>query len=406
MLSRTACTMFFTAGGIGIGAWAASLPLVQARFALEKSELGLVLLGFALGAIVAMRSSPGLMRRLGTRGLSLAGAVSFGFSLAIVPLFSNFASLTLIVALAGGSFGSLEVSMNTQASRIEQRAARHIMSSFHAAFSIGAFAGAWTCSQILQAGGGLGWCLGANGFAVAVLAMFACALLAGRASSAVGAQVDRRTTGEKLPETVRRPILAIGILAFLALFAEGALMDWTAVYMVTEVRLSESTAAFAFSLFGAALAVGRLGGDIVSNIFGPSVLVGTGSAVSVVSLAIVLAVPAPWAAMPALVACGIGIANLVPAIYSAAGRIGGVSAETAMSRVVTLGYAGLLVGPVIIGFTAQLLTLRLSLVLVLIALAVIVISSAHLRARECNTMSDRSFQSLRSRTRVKTQSAG
>ncbi|WP_274627498.1 MFS transporter [Arvimicrobium flavum] len=372
---RVAVSAFFLAAGAGIGAWAASLPALSARADLDKGELGIVLLCFALGAIATMTSVGRILPRYGTAAICLLSAVVFGGVLIAVPHSGNMALLAVLVFVGGGGFGALDVAMNTEASFLERQSGRHIMSSFHAVFSVGSLAGAGICGQLLRMGGDLALCLGVAGAAAIALALIA-RFWSDLPEEPDDAQVSA-TSDPRLGGAQKRHLWLLGGVAFLALFTEGALMDWSAIYLVGTVGASESTGAFGFAVFAATMAIGRAVGDMIMRVLGPALALRLGAGLVAGSLAFALTFSNVPVVFAALALCGIGIANVVPAIFSAAGRIGGDAAGAAMSRVTTMGYAGLLVGPPFIGFLAEGTTLAASLFAVVVA-AVIVAAGASL----------------------------
>lgn len=376
---RIRCSLFFLAAGVGIGSWAACLPVLAARARLDKGTLGLVLLCFAVGAILMMTNVGRLSARVATGTLSLLGSLAFAAALAVMPHVEGTGWLAFTVLLAGAGFGTLDVSMNIEASLVERLLGRQVMSSFHAVFSIGNLAGAFGVGWILQGGGALAACLGATGVGVGLLAAMARAGargatgpgLAGEGAQQAGGPLDRS----------RRPlVLLLGALAFLSMIAEGGMIDWSAIYLVSVSGAAESTGAYGFAVFACAMAAGRLAGDPVVHWIGPMRLLLLGGLTCVVSIGVLLAARGLPFAFLALAACGLGVANIVPVLFAAAARAGGGAAARAMSTVTTMGYAGLLLGPALLGFIAQVSTLQASFCVVLAAFLVIAVAAWRLRA--------------------------
>ena len=369
---RLRCTLFFLAAGLGIGAWASSLPLLSAGVGLNKGELGLVLLCFALGAIVLMINVGRYIDRLvSNETLSLFGGAVFGATLLAIPFIANPIALGGGVLIAGAAFGTLDVAMNTGASRIEQETGRHLMSSFHAVFSIGNLAGALLVGQLIGHGGGLFACLGFAGVLV-LSSAFAARLInrtAGHAARSVAAGETEPSVG--IDAGQRTLILLLGVIAFLALLAEGGMMDWTAIYMTDIIGRPESQGAYAFAIFAAAMAVGRLVGDALTHRAGHVLLIRVGWVICAASIAVLLLTDTVALSFAALASCGFGVANMVPAVFASAGRVGGKAAGRAISIVTTMGYSGLLLGPAVLGFLAQATTLVVSFVVILLAFLVI-----------------------------------
>ncbi|WP_337182878.1 MFS transporter [Shinella sp.] len=370
---RLHCNVFFLAAGLGIGAWASSLPLLAAGVGLNKGELGLILLCFALGAIALMINVGRYIDRvIGNQALSLCGSVVFGAVFLVIPFMGNPIALGGCVLLAGAAFGTLDVAMNTQASQIERETGRHLMSSFHAVFSIGNLAGALLVGQLIGYGGDLRACLGAAGALVMGLAVAARLIATNAAHAAPAAGDGTPAAHAALDASQRALIVLLGTVAFLAFLAEGGLMDWTAIYMTDILGASRSHGAYAFAVFAAAMAGGRLVGDGVTRRVGHVRLVRAGGLVCALSVAILLVTDSAAVSLVALALCGFGVANMVPAVFASAGHVGGQAAGRAISIVTTMGYSGLLLGPALLGFLAQATSLVVSFVVIMLAFLLIV----------------------------------
>ncbi|GLR52362.1 MFS transporter [Shinella yambaruensis] len=381
--NRLHCSLFFLAAGIGIGAWASSLPLLTAGVGLDKGQLGLVLLCFAFGAIVLMIAIGRYIDRvISSRILSLCGSLLFGASFLVIPLIDSPIALGAVVFVTGAAFGTLDVSMNTEASRAERETGRHMMSSFHALFSIGNLAGAFLVGQLIGHGGNLQVCLGAAGLLVMLLALSA-RMMARKAAHAVpGLSSEALPTRNASLDAAQRPlILLLGAIAFLALLAEGGMMDWTAIYMIDILGASDSHGAYAFAFFAAAMAGGRLVGDAVTRRVGHVALIRTGGLLCALSVAILLFADSVVLCLAALVLCGLGVANMVPAVFARAGNVGADAAGRAISIVTTMGYSGLLLGPALLGFLAQATSLVVSFGLITLAFLVIAAVTIRLDVR-------------------------
>lgn len=381
--SRLHCSLFFLSAGIGIGAWASSLPLLAAGVGLDKGQLGLVLLCFAFGAIVLMINIGRYIDRvIGSRVLSLCGSLLFGASFLVIPLIDSPVVLGAVVFFAGAAFGTLDVAMNTEASQAEREAGRHMMSSFHALFSIGNLAGAFLVGQLISHGGNLQICLGASGVFVMLLALSARVVAAKPGHEARSLRSETFPAGAAVLDARQRTlILLLGSIAFLALLAEGGMMDWTAIYMIDILGASGSHGAYAFALFAAAMAGGRLVGDAVSRRVGHVAVIRAGGLLCALSVAILLLADNLVLCLAALALCGLGVANMVPAVFARAGSVGADAAGKAISIVTTMGYSGLLLGPALLGFLAQATSLVASFGLIMLAFLVIAAVSIRLGIR-------------------------
>lgn len=175
-------------------------------------------------------------------------------------------------------------------------------------------------------------------------------------------------------------VVLLGTIAFLAFFAEGAILDWIAIYVVRVVEATESTGALVYAVFASAMTLGRLIGDRAKLRLGAVRLFRLGAMMVAGGFALILLVPVLPVIIGAVALCGLGVANLVPLIFSEAGRFGGQDGGKAMSRVMTMGYAGILIGPAIIGFVAEFASLPAGLWLVVGAFMIILPGSRLLRA--------------------------
>lgn len=378
---RVRCGLFFLAGGIGIGAWAASLPLLSAKLNIDKGQLGALLLCFALGAIAMMVNIGRVSDRLGSsRLLCLGGSLVFGVSILAIPLADGLLTVGALIVVAGAGFGTLDVSMNIEASDIERGSGRHLMSSFHAMFSIGNIVGAFLVGVLLSFGGQIHACLGGAGVVVVVTALTSRLIGQEASGTATPAATDATSAGKpSLSRQQRVLVLTFGAIGFLAFLAEGGIIDWCAVYMVGTLGAPESVGAYAFAAFAASMTLGRLLGDIVTQRVGHVNILRFGGIVCGLSVLAMLVAHNVVVGIVALAICGFGVANMIPAVFASAGKIGSQAAGRAMSIVTTLGYSGLLIGPALLGFIAQISSLIISLALVALSFGVISLSTLYLK---------------------------
>ncbi|MEI2301453.1 MFS transporter [Ensifer sp. MJa1] len=347
----------------------------------DKGQLGALLLCFALGAIAMMVNIGRISDRLGSsRLLSLGGSLVFGVSILAVPLVDGLLYVGALIVVAGAGFGTLDVSMNIEASEIERGSGRHLMSSFHAMFSIGNIVGAFLVGVVVSFGGQLQACLGGAGLLVVAAALISRLIRYGANGTAMPAATDASSAGtSSLSRQQRVLVLTFGAIGFLAFLAEGGIIDWSAVYMVGTLGASESVGAYAFAVFSASMALGRLLGDVVTQRVGHVNILRIGGVVCGVSLLAMLIAQSVVIGIAGLAICGFGVANMIPAVFASAGKIGSQAAGRAMSIVTTLGYSGLLIGPALLGFVAQISSLTISLVLVALSFGVISVGTIYLK---------------------------
>jgi MFS family permease len=349
---RAANSAIFLCNGLGIGAWAASIPLLQERLSLSDGALSLVLLGFAAGAVLSMPATGLLAPRLGVARATRFAA--FGFALAMLaPGLAPDLPLLIAAAFALGlTNGALDVSMNGLASDIETRWGAPIMSSFHAAFSLGGLGGA-----------GLGAFMAAyssswiNVMSLVAAINIAVVLAGWRVLHDPVSATKAAAPSFALPG--RAALWLCGCVA-LGLLCEGAMGDWSGVYLANDLGASPSLAAAGYGFFSAAMVAGRLGGDWFVARFGQARTVRYGGLVSAVGIVGALLAPHPLASAAGFGLVGIGLSNVVPIVFSAAARLGS-SPATGVAMAASAGYSGLLLGPVLIGALATAFGLKLSL---------------------------------------------
>lgn len=373
--AKTILSACFFAGGLGVGAWGANLPALGRHTGMSESQIGVVLLCFAAGAILAMNNTPRLIARFGAERASLVAVGLFGAGIGCVGLLQQMWVACALAALCGTAFGTLDVAMNKHAAELEARAGRPIMSFFHAMFSGGTLAAAMAYALLRR--GGAGSALILAGLAGVIVTLAILGLRRSQDHGGPATQAQQTAARGQGPGLMR--VLALGMMAFVIFFAEGAIMDWAAIYLVRVMGTTESTGALGYAVFGGAMMLGRLTGDRVNRMLGPVLLFRLGTACVALCLALMLLAPSVGVALGALALCGLGAANVIPVIFSAAGQFSARDGGRAMSRVLTMGYAGILVGPALIGFVAEVWSLRASLALVTAAVALSCLAGGILR---------------------------
>jgi len=358
---RAATSVCFFVNGALVGTWVAQIPFVQDRFDVSKATIGVVLLFMAAGAFVAMPLTGHVLdRRASPRVLRLAALVYP--PLLLLPLAaSGPVLLASALVVFGAGNGAMDVSMNAHGVAVERAGGKPIMSSLHACWSFGGLAGAGG----VAAAAALGADPRVEG-ACAALALWVVVILASARLGGASVHGEPGTAGFALPS---RAVLLIGALCFLVMTTEGAVADWAGIYLTGETGASRAASAVGFAGFSLGMAVARLGGDgLVQRYSRRSVLVG-GAALAATSLAIVLLAGHVGVAVVGFVLVGVGVANAVPLLFSAAGRV--PPAGPSLAAVFTIGYLGFILGPPVIGVLADALTLTAALALVCAALVLV-----------------------------------
>ncbi|MBV8037248.1 MAG: MFS transporter [Pelomonas sp.] len=338
--------------------WGVHVPTVKGHYGLGDQALAIAMLASGVGALMALAQAGRVVGRWGPRTVSAAMGVLCCASVACLLAWPHYAAL-LAVMLVFGITGSLfDVALNTEATEIERLAAKPLMSGFHGMFSLGGMAGASLGSAAPALGlSPQAHLLLATGIGAAV------ALLASRAML----PVPEKEAGETHPLSLPRgPLVLLGLLASMGLIAEGAMYDWSVLFMKDERASQPSTAALAYASFSGAMALGRFGGDWVRARMSGTRLMRASGMLAAAGMALALALPSPLAALLGFALVGLGLSNVVPVLFSAASQVPGVSPAHGIAAVSGVGYLGMMAGPPLIGLIAERASLATGLLVVVV----------------------------------------
>lgn len=365
----------FAINGVAGGNWVVRIPAIQERLDLSEATLGLALLGMPLGAIVVMPFAGSWAARFGSRVVVRIGTFGICAGVMLPGLAPNLLGLGLALVFYGMANGVQDVSMNAHGVAVERRYGRTIMSSFHAFFSVGAMVGAIIGGLVAQAGVTTRVHLISVGIVLAIVTAFVMRYL-------LPAEVDATQSATREPVFVRIPraVLGLGIVGFCALLAEGAMADWTAVYLRNTLDTGPGLAAAGYAVFSLAMTVGRMAGDRLTDNLGPVRIVEAGGILSAVGVGLALLLTNPYVALLGFGLTGLGLSIIVPVVFSSAGRSSVIAPSRAISAVTTTGYFGFMAGPPLIGFIAHVVTLRGALVVVVV-LSLVMVGMARAVAR-------------------------
>ena len=370
LLEQRSTRAAFFVTGFGTAAWAPLVPYAKNRLDLDPGALGLVLLCLGIGSIVTMPLSGVLTARFGCRRIIWAAALVVAFSLPFLATVANTLALAVSLFAFGAGFGALGVSVNVQAVIVEKASGRPMMSGFHALFSIGGIAGASGMTGLLWIG------LSPPTATLCIAAVIIGLLLAfGKHLLSYGGEEGAPTFA--LPHGL---VLAIGALCFIVFLAEGAMLDWSAVMMTALQGMKPAHAGLAYAAFAVAMATGRLNGDRVVQALGGRKIIAGGGLCAASGLVLAVLAHSPIAALIGFGMVGLGASNIVPVLFSAVGRQTVMPSNLAVASVSTLGFSGILVGPAIIGFVAQVTSLPIAF-LGVATLLIIVAANSRLATR-------------------------
>jgi MFS family permease len=360
----------FLVHGLAIATWVSRIPSIKSELHLGDGVFGLALLGTALGSVIGIPVCGYFVTHYGSRSAARVTSVALCLSL-ILPAFA-FNAGTLFAALFVFGFlaGSNDVAMNSQGVAIERLQGSPTMSRFHAMFSMGGIAGA-----------AIGGLVASRAITPRVHMTVAGILILGLAFATgpflMETGHDARTPSLK-PSLRQLPpaLLILSAIGFCIYLSEGAIADWTALYLQQVLHAGPGLAAAGYAVFSATMSICRLFGDAISARLGPARTIRAGAAIAAVGLASALLVHSPYAALPGIALTGVGFSSIIPLVFAAGGKIPGIGEGAGVATVSGLGYIGFLIGPPAIGFISQLSSLRMGLAFVvfLSALASLLVS--------------------------------
>ncbi|KJV33198.1 MFS transporter [Luteibacter yeojuensis] len=349
-----ATRLIFLLSGVGMASWAPMVPYAKARLGLDDGTLGLVLLCMGCGAAAAMPLAGFLTHRFGNRDVIGVSGLMVCLALPLLTLAPDAWALAGALLFFGAALGVVDVSMNAHAVDVEKLRGKPMMSGFHGLFSVGGLVGSAGMAALLKAGAPL------TGSAIAVsLALLVIVLTQWRHFLV---RHEEAQAASRAP--FRMPggaVFLLGFLCMVVFLAEGSMLDWSAVFLRFSRGFDASSAGLGYAAFSIAMAACRLMGDRITAHVGPVAIVRGGSLIAAAGFLAATLIPWGPAALLGFVLVGIGASNIVPVLFSAAGRLGGASPGVAIAIVTALGYAGMLAGPAGIGFVAHLSTLSIAL---------------------------------------------
>ena len=342
--------------GFATAAWAPLIPFAQQRLHFNHADFGLLLLCSGLGAMLAMPATGKIVQRIGCR-------VPIGFALLLLAVLLPSLSLwttplmmAITLFLFGTAAGSLGVALNIQAVVVEKNSLKSLMSGFHGMASLGGLAGVLTITALLA----LSISSVMSAFAVSLLLVIIVFLSVPYSIKAVentsleASSKVKKSIRQRLPQPL---IILIGIACFIIFMTEGAAMDWSGIYLTQQYGVNAAFAGLAYTFFAIAMTTGRFTGHYLIRYFGEKKLLTYSAICATLGLALVSIAPYWWLVLVGYTLVGTGCSNIVPIMFSRAGRQTVMPSAVALSCVSTMAYTGILVGPAFIGMVSELIGL-------------------------------------------------
>ncbi len=359
---RNATRCGFFMAGFGLSVWAPLVPYVRERIEMTDAVFGLLLLCIGIGSLTWMPISGVLVARWGIRPVQLCSVALLALALAGMALTDSIGWLGLALFCFGGSLGVIDVIMNIQAVLVETAVGRRLMSNFHGMYSLGAISGALMLTGLLTVG--LAPEIGSFlmiGLIVAANLGLARGFLPNRAPGGGFAFV--RPTGV---------VLLVGLMCFVVYLAEGAVLDWSALYLTGEKGLEVAKGGLGYAAFALMVTIARFAGGPLVNALGTARVIAFGGLLAAFGIGLSLAAEHWAVALIGYGLCGLGCANVSPVLISSLSRQDGMPVQLAVTVATTIGFAGVLAGPAMMGVVAHFSSLGMAFALLAVLLVGIV----------------------------------
>ncbi|MFJ2030201.1 MFS transporter [Streptosporangium sp. NPDC087985] len=365
--ARNGAVLTFLLAGLMCGSMTVRIPALSDKLGLSEGSIGVALLVWGLGALVTMQSMRGVMTRFGSRSILRVGAPLCAAALALLAFAPTFPMLLVAVGLFGLTFGAMDIAMNAQGSTVERAHGRPLMNGMHAGWCVGAISAGLLGTAAIAAG--LSFTVHLTLIALLSLPLLVVISRTYLPDPAVTAGRETGGRRHRMPPVV----YLLGVIAFCAFMVEGTVADWNGLYLRNILGAPEAVAALGYPIFEAGMLLGRLTGDRVRTRFGARGMIITSGLATAATFTVVITASTALVAISAMFFVGVAVATVSPMAMSLAG--GAVdNPGPAIAQTGAMGYAGLLLGPVIIGFLSDVATLGTALGIavvlgVLIALA-------------------------------------
>jgi MFS family permease len=353
---RIALGSLFFLAGLCFSSWAARIPDIQVKFDLSESQLGTLLLGLPVGSLMALPLAGWAVYRFGSKIVAVISTVSYMVFLPLIGFSESMWMLVPVVFIFGMTGNMMNISLNTQALALEDHYGRNILGSFHGLWSLAGFTGA-----------GIGAAMIFFEILPKFHYLFIAALVFAALLFSYGYLLEEHERGAGGGLVLKKPddlILRIGGIAFLGMLCEGCMFDWSGVYFKKVVEIDPGLIALGYVSFMGAMAMGRFISDRLTNKFGKVLVLRSSGVLMFCGLILSVMFPVPVAATLGFLLVGFGVACIIPIAYSTAGRSKMYSPGVALAIISTISFFGFLIGPPLIGFIADLLSLKASFTLV------------------------------------------
>ena len=370
--SRFAVSLIFAINGMVFGTWASRIPAIVDFHDLSPGSLGLLIFLAGLSAVIAFSIFGRAADRYGAAFITKrATLLLIPLTLIFIAYANSIWMLVFAVIFFGAIHGGDDVAMNAWAAEVEREYTRPVMSSFHAMWSLGAGIGAGLGSLLAFYEVGF-----KNHFSLISIIIFVLALSA--AFVPFESQKNKKEANSPFISIPKGSLLPIATITFFASLSEGAVADWSAIFLKSVASLNDGNAALGFTVFSVCMFSMRLLGDRISFILGPATAARYSGLVALTGSIILLVSDSFLLLLLGFGLIGLGIAVIIPLAFSRAGNDETISQGTAIASIATLGYGGMLLGPLFLGLIAEITSIKTSFLILPIMAFFIFILSKHL----------------------------
>lgn len=377
--AKRATQLIFLVCGLGIASWAPMVPLAKDRLLLNEANLGMLLLFLGVGAILMMPISGLLIRKIGSRKVIAVSVVLSAFILPWLLVISNVYVMGLFLFAFGCGIGTVDVAMNTHGVQVQNLYDKPIMSSLHGLFSVGGLFGSLGLGFLMKMG------LNPIYAAITISSLLILLLITQYKNLFTlekeqeiilkSSSIDKKEESKGKMQWLDYRVLVLGFMCFIVFLSEGAMLDWSAIFLRDNRGIENEFTGIGYAAFSVAMAAMRLSGDSLVGKLNSKIIVVGGSILAAVGIVII--VFSPWLLVSILgfVLLGMGAANIVPVFITEGGKIKGISPTVTIPVITTLGYAGQLAGPALLGIIAHYFSL--SIAFEIIALLFILVATIY-----------------------------
>jgi predicted MFS family arabinose efflux permease len=355
--AKTATQLIFLVCGLGVASWAPMVPYAKDRLGLHEGHLGILLLFMGGGALIMMPLAGWLSNRYGNRVIMGAAGLLLGILLPLLLLIDSPIAMAFALLLFGAGAGAIDVAMNAHGVQVQNMYGKPIMSSLHGLFSVGGLVGSLGLGFLVKLGlQPLHAAIGIGLLLIIITVSQYRKLFNNATERAIIQQFNQpKEEHEKSSryQWLHGSVLFLGLMCFASFLSEGAMLDWSAVYLRDVKMVPQEFSGIGYAAFSIAMAVMRLLGDGIVERWKSKTVVIAGSLLAAAGLAISILSPSIYLVLSGYILLGIGAANIVPIFFSAGGRLPGIPSTVSIPVITTIGYTGSLAGPALLGFIAH-----------------------------------------------------